>query len=788
MARSRGVGRVVTAVRTIAILAALSAAAMLRAEPAPWDRTETRAPCAVRTPLRSAWFGDTHVHTAYSFDAVSGGIEHGPREAYRFAQGETIVLPPGRMVRLGRPLDFTMVSDHAELFGEVRSCLTPGLPGYDDQHCQDFRANIPQTTPGTSFGITQFAILYVTVAQPERFAFCGPDGSVCLGQASLVWDETRAAAEEFYDRTAACGFTTFVGYEWSGNPVGSNLHRNVMFRNANVPALPVSYVEKPTPEGLWNELQRVCLDGVPGCDVLAIPHNSNVSNGRMFLPENFDGTPLDAAAAAFRSTMEPVVEITQHKGDSECRPGILSNDEQCGYEKWSGAALGGPPARVFPPINFVRNALKEGLAQEAKLGVNPFRLGFIGSTDTHSGVPGATREDDYVGHLGLRDATRELMVQPLEGFGVIGGIESNPGGLAVAWAEENSRDAIFAAFRRREVYGTSGTRPTLRFFGGGLRGVRCKGDDLVERGYATGTPMGGELGAVRGGRSPRFAVLAFQDAGEPGVPGTPLQRVQIVKGWIDKAGERHEQVFDVAGDANSGAGVDPRTCATSGTGASSLCAVWTDREFDPRERAFYYARVLENPVCRWSTRLCNANGVDCANPATIPAGMEACCDARYPKTIQERAWASPIWYRPEAIARVQGGLRAGRTPADSRLLLSLDIARVPTGFDPVAAPLTIRLRDDDSILDVTPKLRRVASRRWTYDDPAGRLGGLRKVTVQVRGSGQATIRIDARGAALAAADQETHVVELTLESGTYRTSHARRWRWRRNRLAPEREV
>jgi len=774
----------VTGVRRAALAAALGLAAAVHAvEPAPWERTETREPCAARAPLRNPYFGDTHVHTAYSFDAVSGGIELGPRDAYRFAQGEAVVLPPGRTVRLGRPLDFTMVSDHAELFGEVRSCLTPGLPGYDDAICQRYRADIPQTGPGTSAGIAQLALPYVTVFAPARFPFCGPDGEVCLGQSSLVWDDVRAAAEEFYDRTAACRFTTFVGYEWSGNPGLANLHRNVMFRNAIVPALPVTYVEEPTPQGLWDALRRVCLDGLPGCDVLAIPHNSNLSNGRMFLPEHADGTPIDGAAAAFRAAMEPVVEITQHKGDSECRPGVLTNDEQCAYEKWSSAQIGAPPSGTFPALSFVRNALKEGLVQEARVGANPFRLGLIGSTDTHGATPGATREDDYVGHLGLRDATRELMLQPIAGFGVIGGIESNAGGLAVAWAEENARDAIFAAFRRREVYGTSGTRPILRFFGGGLRGVRCRGAGaLVERGYATGTPMGGELGAVRGRRSPRFAVLALRDAGEPGVPGTLLQRVQIVKGWVDAEGAAHERVFDVAGDPANGATVDTRTCATSGPGAESLCAIWGDPDFDPRERAFYYARVLENPVCRWSTRLCNAHGVDCANPATIPAGMEACCDPRYPKTVQERAWASPIWYRPQAIARVRGGLRG------DRLLLAIHVARVPAGFDPVAAPLAIRLRDDDTILDATPPLRRIASRRWTYADAAGTLGGLRKVTVRVARNGEALVRVEVRGPALAAADRETHFVELTLASGTYATSHVRRWRWRENRLGPEREA
>src|SRR5581483_2114041 len=402
---------------------------------------------------------------------------------------------------------------------------------------------------------------------------------------------TQAAAEEFYDRTDACTFTSFVAYEWSGQPNGNNLHRNVIFRNAVVPALPTSYMEQPTPQGLWAALKTQCLDGLPGCDVLAIPHNPNVSGGLMFAPVNADQSPLTATDAAFRSSMEPMVEMNQHKGDSECRPGVDSTDEVCGFEKLNRLQLFAAvsdPNQVFPPLNYVRNALKEGLVQEELLGVNPFKLGLIGSTDTHNATPGGTEEQDFGanGHLGLRDhATPAFMLQRV----TPAGIEATPGGLAVVWAEENSRDAIFAAMRRREVYGTSGTRPILRFFAGREPDLRCGDPEFVAHAYDGGVPMGGDIGPVRREKSPRFGVLAFRDPGAATVVGTPLQRVQIVKGWVDAAGQTHEKVFDVAGDADDGATVDTATCAPSGAGFDSLCAVWTDPEFDRSERAFYYA-------------------------------------------------------------------------------------------------------------------------------------------------------------------------------------------------------
>jgi hypothetical protein len=773
--------------------AVVLAAAAAVAAPGPWQRTETRAPCAAFDTLRAPFFGDTHVHTTYSFDAVSGDVRTGPRDAYRFALGEPIGLPPYdamgaplRTVQLGRPLDFTVVTDHSEFFGEVQLCLTPGLPGFDSSECTNYRTAIPQTSQIVSPGVTLFGYSYLTPANPARFGFCGPGNADCLAQASLVWQDTQAAAEQFYDRTAACGFTTFVGYEWTSNLNVQNLHRNVLFRTADVPDLPVTYMEEPTPQGLWAALRTQCLDGIPGCDVLAIPHNSNLSNGAMFRAEGAGGAPLDATQAAFRAAMEPLVELTQHKGDSECRPGILTSDEQCGFEKWSGVRIGIPPVpgQTYDPLLFVRNVLKTGLLQEEALGTNPFRLGFIGSTDTHNATPGATREDDYQGHLGTRDATPQLMLAGNAGLGVIGGIESNAGGLAVVWAEENSRDALFAAMRRREVYATSGIRPVVRFFAGDLTGVSCASPDFVGDAYRGGTPMGGELGPVRGDRSPRFAVLAFQDAGEPGVPGTPLQRIQIVKGWVDAGGTAQEKVFDVAGTPENGASVDLATCTPTGPGATSLCTLWEDPEFARDQRAFYYARVLENPVCRWSTRLCNAQGVDCAAPP--PAGFEACCDPQFPKTIQERAWTSPVWYRPEGLSEVKGRVSFGPAPASDRLTLRARVGRLPQGFDLATQDLRVTLSDDDVIWDVVMPagtLRPRGARRFEYADGSGALGGVRRAAFSLSRTGEATLKLRTVPLALGAADRTEHMVRLDLSAGTWTASETRLWDATPRRLA-----
>jgi hypothetical protein len=774
----------------VGLVAAVAAAAA----PPPWQRTEVRDDCTDFDLFRQPFFGETHVHTRLSFDAATGDVRSGPREAYEFAQGAPIDLPPYdaggtalRSAQLRSPLDFAVVTDHSEFFGEVEICLDPGLDpaAYASSECVLYRAAIPTLDQESSPALILWGSSYLTGPSPTRFGFCGPGGSSCLAASSGVWQDVQDAAEEHYDRTAACGFTTFVGYEWTGNPGVQNLHRNVIYRNDVVSPLPTTYLEAQTPEELWTALEADCLDAGNGCDLLAIPHNSNLSNGLMFLPQNSDGTPFTADGAARRAAREPVVEIFQHKGDSECHPVFSPSDELCGFEKWTSGQIGIPGTTTMQPGSFVRRGLGAGLAVEQAVGVNPFRFGVIGSTDSHNATPGLVDEEDFVeaGALGTRDATPALMTHPL-GLGVIGGIEANPGGLAVVWAEENSRDAVFAAMRRREVYATSGTRPIVRFFGGRHPRLKCGSDEFVESAYRGGTPMGGEVGPVLRGQSPRFAVLVTKDPGTPGVPGTPLQRVQIVKGWVDAGGQTHEQVFEVAGDPDNGASVDPDTCATSGPGFDSLCAVWQDPSFDRSQRAFYYARVVENPICRWSRRLCNAAGIDCAVPATIPAGMGECCNPARPITIQERAWTSAIFYRPDAIARVKAKVRYGELPGTDVLKLTLRLGAVPAGFDLDAEDLTLELTDDDTIYAVTiPAGSFVAvgaGRRRLTNGP----GAIRSATYKVRSDGEAELSLVTSGLDLSNADRSDHMVSLRLAIGDYASDYTRLWEAMGNVLAP----
>jgi hypothetical protein len=648
----------------------------------PFERTEQRAQCADYDPLRKPLFGDTHVHTTFSFDAYIYNLRNRPRDAYRFAKGEAVWLPdalgnPTRCVQLDRPLDFTAVTDHGEFFGEVKMCTTPGLEGYDSPLCKVYRSGInPNIT------IAVWGLNTLNAPDPQPFGFCGANGELCLANATTFWQEVQAAAEEAYDRSPACTFTSFVGYEWSGTPGGANIHRNVIFRNEKVPNLPISYLQTgQDPQVLWSKLRKECLDAGTGCDVLTIPHNANLSGGQLFqMPKlsKADG----ARYAETRQFFEPLSEMVQHKGSSECRTGVQTDDPACGFEQISRTLLGGvsnpgnpPPASAFAPNAFLRNVLKDGLTQEKAVGINPFKVGFVGSTDTHSAVPGGTDEANFQGHLGSSDADPE---------GLLAAIDNGPGGLAVVWAEESSRDSIFAAMRRRETYATSGTRPVVRFFAGwDLPTDLCSRPDFVQTGYATGVPMGGDLkGGSSSSRSPRFAVMALKDPGtsangEPGAPerqcvqeriGTKLQRIQVVKGWLDAAGAQHEKVWDVAGEADNGASVDPRTCAPTGPGHNSLCSVFEDPEWDPKQAAFYYTRVLENPTCRWSTFTCKRSGLDPFDPAQCserlkqyPADQQQtfaiCCamapgpdvdpsKGEIPRIEQERAWTSPVWYRP----------------------------------------------------------------------------------------------------------------------------------------------
>jgi hypothetical protein len=618
--------------RLAACAAALSiaAAAPLRAE-------EPHVPCAHRDALRQPLFGDLHVHTRWSLDASTQGTRTTPEQAYRFARGEAIGLnpwsasgEPGRSARLERPLDFAAVTDHSELFGEVALCSTPGTPAYDSFVCLVYRR------------WPRLAFFFMSGRDSPRFSFCGPGGSTCLAAARGPWQEMRAAAEAAYDRTPACGFTAFLGYEWTGAvPLANNLHRNVIFAGSAVPEEPASSIEARTPEALWDALDAHCRRAFPGCEALVIPHNSNLGGGHMFALAG-----SDAAHALRRAQNERLVEVMQHKGDSECRRGAGTEDELCAWEKLPYDSFMGRFAgfrRSEPAAsNFARTALGTGLELGQTLGANPFAFGLIASTDTHLGTPGLVQEYDYPGHGGAGVPIGE----ELPG-GLLDPIEYNPGGLAVAWAEENTRESIFAALARREAYGTSGPRISLRLFAGwDYPDDLCSAPDFAARGYTGGVPMGGTLSPRSGAqRGPALALRAARDPGTAAHPGTRLERLQIIKLWLGPDGRYRERLIDVATTA-AGAGLDTATCSPAGGGADQLCAVWRDPDFDPAHPALYYARALERPTCRWSTWSCNAARVDCADPSSIGAGFEPCCDPAYPRTTQERAWSSPVWYSP----------------------------------------------------------------------------------------------------------------------------------------------
>lgn len=631
------------------------------------------AHCVSYSATRNPYFGDLHVHTKYSLDANTQGTVIGPHEAYRFALGERLGIQPYdangeplRYTQIARPLDFAAVTDHAELFGETEICTNPDYLGYYAPECILYRSfpeqsflifnlaavglpELPQFPVPPDVPLISDLPIIGTNGTIPRLPYCGLGGQVCLDAAATPWQDIQAAAEAFYDRSSECRFTTFVGYEYTAAPMSNNLHRNVLFRTDVVPAIPPAYQEYPRPELLWQALAEQC-GTVEGCDYLTIPHNSNLSGGLMFETKDRFNNDYTREFAMARQANEPLAEIYQHKGQSEClgTVGAGANDELCGFEllpyrNFIGSQISPAASGVPLEQDFLRSALKEGMRLERTLGANPFKYGFVGGSDTHLGTPGRASEEDYPGHGGAGGGARDAPPAGLTDL-----VENSPGGLAVLWAEENTRDSLFAAMRRREAYATSGTRPVVRFFGGwDLPADACSQRDFAATGYAHGVPMGGDLPAATAA-APRFAVSALRDPGAVGDPAQALQRIQIVKGWVDPDGSTHEQVFDVAGSADNGATVDLNTCETSGPGHASLCATWQDPAFDPAASAFYYARVVENPSCRWSTRQCLAAGIDCSNPDAVPAEWAGCCDASIPKTIQERAWTSPIWYRPAA--------------------------------------------------------------------------------------------------------------------------------------------
>jgi len=636
----------------------------------PYASTEQREPCTDYNALRQPHFGDFHVHTAWSFDASSQDTRSTPIDAYNFAKGGKMGIQPyddenraTRHIQIDRPLDFTAVTDHSEFMGEIRMCTTSGATGYWHPVCIAHRW-LPQLSFGTfaAYGI----------AGKQRWGFCGENNEDCFAAAADTWRDTQDAAEQAYDRSADCSFTSFVGYEWTSSVgSGQNLHHNVIFRNEQVPERALSWIETPSQVQLWDYLDQECVAEQPGCDAVVIPHNSNLSGGLMFesarvVDANVPEGPVTAEEARRRAHWNTLFEVMQHKGSSECdsRTATWAADEYCDFEKMGYDSFGGkntgmaadgnldwltifvsdedlPVTKLPEDSNFLRYGLKKGLQQQSELGVNSFKFGLISSTDTHIAAPGLTMEKNHPGHGGA-------------GMGAGGGmpkglpdeLEYGPGGLAVLYAEENTRDALFAAMRRREAYATSGTRPILRFFGGwNYAQDLCSKDDMVAQGYAGGVPMGGDLSAPDiQATAPQFVISAQADSGTREYPGSPLQRLQLIKGWYED-GEMREQVMDVAGGDNN-ASVDINSCEPSGSGHQQLCTVWSDPDFNPQAPAFYYTRVLENPSCRWSQRICADAGVRCEDPATVPEGMANCCAPEHQKVIQERAWSSPIWYTP----------------------------------------------------------------------------------------------------------------------------------------------
>ena len=605
---------------------------------------------------RNAYFGDLHVHTTYSMDAFQFGTLATPDDAYRYAQGEAIKHPAGFDVQLDRPLDFYAVTDHGFFLGVVRAgadtstavskypSMEPihNLNAADNQTLDSIPTrNFREWIRGFVFSMARSKSLQAEVEDIMR----------------STWADEIQAADRHYQPGK---FTTFAAYEFSTTkPDGGSLHRNVIFRDTeNLPAEPFSRLDSLDPADLWDWMDGLRAKGVAS---LAIPHNSNKSNGQMFQLTTWAGDPMTLEHNEQRIRNEPLVEITQVKGTSETHPALSLNDEWAGFEIDPYIAGGGPLRLAKPSGGYVRDALKNGLQLQGQGLGNPFEFGFIGASDTHTGA-GSFVEESYFAKVGLLDATPGLRGSvpvsdaDLASYGLDSETASpfyvapdgrrylqrsssvyGASGLAAVWAEENTRNAIYDAFRRKETFATSGPRIRIRFFAGyDLDASMIDNQNGLSRAYAQGVPMGGDL-MTKAEEAPGFIVWAARDA-----LSAPLQRIQIIKGWIAD-GETHERVFDVA--CADGLKVDPAThrcpdngakvnladCAISADrGAVELKTLWRDPEFDAKQQGFYYARVLENPSCRWSTW------------DALRAGEAPRPDLT--ATIQERAWSSPIWF------------------------------------------------------------------------------------------------------------------------------------------------
>ena len=585
-----------------------------------WDRTEGY------NELRNAYFGETHLHTGWSFDEAIYNVTVGPENAYRHARGEKVKHPSGQEVQLKIPLDFMVVSEHAEYLGVLRLMYDPDNP------LSKHPMAAAVVGSGDNLDASTKAFYGLVAATIQADGSTKPDPSLNTPELRRSnWDAYVQITDSFNEPGK---FTTLAGYEWSSQPNMSNLHRNVIFRSTENLPIPFSYFDSQHPEDLWAwmDSQREA-----GQSLLAIPHNGNLSNGVMFALEDSSGNPLTRAYAESRARNERLTEIIQTKGQSETHPSMAPNDEFASFEIWTKPVAGPGTVKVVE-TNYVRNAFMNGLKLEQKLGINPFKYGVVGGGDIHTSIV-SHEEYEHTGEHNLKSGTpteRLLVSAPNEPSK----IEQGTAGLSNVWAEENTRESIYDAMERKETWATSGPRITVRVFAGyGYDEALFDTKGWVRVGYDNGVPMGGDLLRSPDGAAPRLMIWA-----QKGPNSGNLDRVQIVKGWLDNSGEVQEKIYNVAwsGDrAPDSAGkisavgntVDISTASYTNTiGNAELRVVWTDAGFDPEAPAFYYVRVLEIPTPRWSTYDAVSLGID---PPTD-----------FPATIQERAWTSPIWYTP----------------------------------------------------------------------------------------------------------------------------------------------
>jgi len=575
-------------------------------------------------PENNVYFGDVHVHTGWSFDALTNGSKTTPMDAYAWAQGRAITGSGGPELKITAPLDFYMVSDHAEYMGVFNQMSNPDSPLSRTEIAKGVNS------PDANVRLQTFAGILRDMNEGKRDPQLSDPAL-----ARSVWAEIVKAADANY---VPGTFTTFAGFEWTSNPQKRNLHRVIVFRDTkHLPDMVLSALDSDDPEVLWKWMEQ---QRAKGSTLFAIPHNGNASDGLMFDLVKRDGKPIDAAYNRTRNANEPLYEITQIKGTSETYPVLSPTDEFAGFEQWDYTLSADFERPTRHRGSFVRQALLDGMSQAAAGAGNPFQYGFIGDSDTHNAAA-SHEEYNFTGKFAFENNAKERLTG-LKGApaGQIRQIqEFSSGGLAGVWAPQNTREAIFDAMRRRETFGTSGPMMRVRFFGSfdyAPGDVNKPG--FVKTAYAKGVPMGADL-KKGAGKAPTFLVAAVKDPRSGN-----LDRIQIVKGWLDTAGKQHEKIYDVAwsGDRRIGANgklppvgnsVDVKTATyTNGIGAAQLATGWTDPDFKPAERAFYYARVLEIPTPRWNT-------YDAARLNMPPL-------TNVPATIQERAWSSPIWYTP----------------------------------------------------------------------------------------------------------------------------------------------